>query len=190
MSARPITLLPHELRAALDGRLELILRPVVPQPGADSSLHKLQGLDRTFVWFECEHGDTWPDGYVRCPLGQPGDELWARESIVDPVDIGDGLVATLVSVGPTHPKVTLRNTGVRVVRVHGLSEREASDSGCPARVNPFGGEPAPAIIGRAGHEVHGGRGVFAERWDSHYASRGLGWDANPWAWAVGVEDVP
>lgn len=81
MTDHPLDLRPHEVRAALDGRLSLIVRPLEPQPvnATTWTLDMHEGQERCRVfWYR-------PDGYRAQPMFSPlpfalGDRLWCREA--------------------------------------------------------------------------------------------------------------
>jgi len=66
-------------------------------------------------------------------------------------------------------RITLEITGVRMERVQNILERDAEAEGV---------HPTPEFW----PDPH--RHAFELLWDSIYAKRGLGWDVNPWVWAL------
>ena len=69
-------------------------------------------------------------------------------------------------------RLTLEVTDVRVERVASISEADAKAEGC--RWKPSETKCTAASS----------RGVFRGLWDSLYAAKGYGWDANPWVFAT------
>ncbi|KGB99472.1 hypothetical protein [Burkholderia cepacia] len=74
-------------------------------------------------------------------------------------------------------RITLEVTGVRAERLQSISESDARDEGVTiedhhARGYCAGAVRPPSI--RAFHDL----------WDSLNATRGYGWDTNPWVWVV------
>ncbi|MGE9984866.1 hypothetical protein [Desulfovibrio sp. SGI.169] len=69
-----------------------------------------------------------------------------------------------------------RVTGVKLVHVQDINESEAQAEG----VRPAFSHPG--LDGVVSQPFY--RWGFWRLWDKLYAARGLGWDANPWVWAV------
>lgn len=69
-----------------------------------------------------------------------------------------------------------RVTGVKLVHVQDINEPEAQAEG----VHPAFSHPG--LDGVSSQPSY--RWGFWRLWDELYAARGLGWDANPWVWAV------
>lgn len=146
-----------------------------------------------------------------CPYGAPGDRLWVRETwAVRRLQAGlwveyqaDGRNARLpqphehdirdeggkVDLGryvadrwrpSTHmprwaSRITLEVTGVRAERVQDISEADAQREGC--------GRPDwPRYYN--GETVFNAREAYEHLWNEINASRGYGWNANPWVWVV------
>jgi len=90
MTKHPITLAPHELRAALAGTLRQVRRPVTFKkfPGHTGLTAPKWAAPGETIWID--PGDPVGGGVVSrcCPLGQPGDVLWGRETwqVDPPVD--------------------------------------------------------------------------------------------------------
>jgi hypothetical protein len=88
---RPIILHPHELRTALDRRLSLIVRPVIPTqsvpkvPPLTMEPWIIDGIqeedDNGLPCWSGTHPD-YPTGekWFSCPWGKAGDLLWVREA--------------------------------------------------------------------------------------------------------------
>ncbi|WP_246217572.1 hypothetical protein [Paraburkholderia panacisoli] len=77
-------------------------------------------------------------------------------------------------------RITLEVTGVRVERLQNIGEDDARNEGAiyapllPMGRNKVGCDPQDASM----------QSRFAALWDSLNAARGVGWDANPWAWRI------
>jgi hypothetical protein len=77
-------------------------------------------------------------------------------------------------------RLTLEVTGVRVERLEDISETDAIAEGMDTiRFTP----------GDYSHPTYDlnksiAQNNFSSLWDSLYAKRGFGWDANPWVWVI------
>jgi uncharacterized protein YhfF len=67
-------------------------------------------------------------------------------------------------------RITLEITGVRVERLQEITEENAMREG----------DPAQGIIGTENTHID----WFKVLWDSLNATRGYGWDTNPWVWVI------
>jgi len=142
--------------------------------------------------------------FILCPFGQPGDRLWVRETFweagrwwqhgeygddprdytwsswrtasFEPQPTKDGKWRKRPSIHMPRwaSRLTLEVTGVRVERLHDISEEDARAEGMqPCHVN---GEPyCPAVAQGRPHRL-----LFALTWDELYGT----WDQNPWVWVI------
>jgi hypothetical protein len=136
-----------------------------------------------------------------CPFGEPGDRLWVRETWGQDEAFCEGMQyraswpeeeiqhAAENSEWRWRPSIhmprgacrlVLEIVSVRVERLQEISEAGALAEG-----------PEPATVGYkdyaprcGGHEFVQARDSFHSLWDSIYAAKGQGWDANPWVWVV------
>lgn len=194
-------------------RLVLKPQPIVEPNGA----WRWEGRNGGFVGAMGTHVDEgFPESAKAWCCYQPGDRLWARETWgvgtqpcpytgwrdgieyrADGVDddapplydiIPDGVDADSIRSGwrPSiqmprwASRLTLIVTDVRVQRVQDISEADAIAEGV------WPGEQPPTVIGRVYSPtmpVH----LFGALWDHLNASRGYGWDANPWVCAVSFQ---
>lgn len=101
-----------------------------------------------------------------------------------------------VSVPPMRPsihmprwasRITLEVTDVRVQRIQRISDEDCWAEGI-----------SEELVNRAEHfaiggsQIQGGspeRFAFSDLWDSINAARGLGWDSNPWVWAISFRRI-
>jgi len=67
-------------------------------------------------------------------------------------------------------RITLEVTGVRVERLHDISEDDAWAEGCRS-------------------DATWALDWYVRLWDSLNAARGYGWDVNPWVWVVNFRIV-
>ncbi len=195
---RPILFSGEMVRAILDGRKTVTRREV-----------KLPRARDSFVLVE--HGDGWwpyqsddgeshvcSDGMERpynCPYGQPGDQLWVRESWCPIYRQGNpelGVIEVDYRATPRErmcdldgsrrwkpsihmprsaSRIQLEVTAVHVERLQDISEEQAQAEGVsPVRVKV---KKLSALVHRAG---------FFYLWER---INGIGsWDANPWVWVV------
>lgn len=219
MTTRSLILSPHEVRAALDNLLGLVVRPVKPQPIESDDIDGLRWRYRDEPDWPCPHN---------CPLGVHGDRLWCRETycfkrlshipkthtevkcsegpcyrgvtggLFCHRDMGrDGTGSPLWMSPATMPawasRITLEVVGVRCVRVQELTEEDAMACGsylgrCPcAEMNRKPQTPLESKFRQTWCHVHGEE--FRSFWNAKYAKRGLGWETNPFVWAVEVRRV-
>lgn len=187
MTDRPILFSGPMIRALLEGRKTQTRRILKPQPPADMGLVGVYAPALTAVF-----GYVTPDADFKVPLRyMPGDRLWVREAWkpipksrpggyfvpgspfygLDTFYRADGN-CPLWANGPWKPSIfmprsasrlTLIVTDVRVQRLQEITWQDAKAEG-----------------------VSGGyhQSEFASLWDGLNASRGFGWDANPWVVAL------
>lgn len=83
---RPVIMYPHEVRAVLEGRQSQFRRPISPEPNHLMTVpagHVLSyNPDRKWAGVSASQDEpTYTSRYVGpCPYGQPGDELYVRET--------------------------------------------------------------------------------------------------------------
>ena len=183
MKERPILFSGPMVRAILDGRKTMTRRVMKPQP-EDYPYH---------------HGLAVYRVAKKCPYGVPGDLLWVRETWATTEQAGVHPSDAQIVYRATDPdwdtmegwrwrpsifmprwasRLKLRITSVSVERLREITEHDAMREG----VNAEGVSTQPGIYSY--------RAPFAELWDDINAKRGFGWDANPWVWVVGFEQVP
>ena len=186
---KPILFSGSMVKALLDGRKTMTRRVVKPQPPDRFRVGWVEG-DAAF-WSEKAVGDfpMW-EKFVTCPYGQPGDRLWVRETWADDTR-GDFLYRAdpffdgaeiawkwkpSILMPRRASRITLEITDVRVEQLNDISESDARREG----VEPIEIQPDAIDEREAFSFTHG----FIELWDSINASRGYGWDANPYVWAI------
>lgn len=124
--------------------------------------------------------------FDRCPYGQPGDQLWVRETWKDcrleskrnPIayraswprddEPPDGGWKPSIFMPRRASRITLELTRVRVELVQEITEGSAADEG----VEPYAPDDYRYIDG------------FRELWNSINSKRGYGWDVNPLVWVL------
>ena len=208
----PILFNGEMVRAILEGRKTQTRRPMVPQPPDGHWWAETEAEQRLAA-------EYYPSARGRgCPCGIPGDRLWMRETFIledtdtpptdgrpyreteEPGEFGQLLVPHYRATEPEphivpldlsdsyddrtrwHPsifmprwasRITLEVTDVRVERVSDISLADVHAEGKPENIWPTELEFT----------------WFRQQWNSIYAKRGLGWDANPWVWAVSFKKL-
>lgn len=190
MSDRPILFSGPMVRALLDGRKTQTRRVIKPQPPSDARYSGIHyASDEPASWFFNS-----PQGPRKVrELYEPGDRLWVREAwraacyadSEKPSDLREG---ARVAYGADHmeqpaawgklrpslfmprwaSRLTLIVTDVRVQRLQDISEVDAIREG----------------VTLIEESIEDPRMAFMWLWDSLNASRGFGWDANPWVCAL------
>lgn len=173
MKHRPILFSGPMVRAILDGWKTQTRRPVASARHPYGHLLGPEGVAREFL------GKT---EAVRCPLGQPGDRLWVRETWqlcdydgpggypkTDAVYRADGETddkrngwRPSIHMPRWASRITLEVVRVSVEQVQDITEEGAIKEGC---VPLDSSSP---------------REMFGDLWQSIYGT----WEANPWVWAV------
>lgn len=170
MKERPILFSGPMVRAILDGRKTQTRRPVKPQL-----------FVATPSMFD----------FSKCPLGQPGERLWVRETWMMGTMLGmhkgqerpiaiyraDGEIKMSWRPSIHMPRwasrITLEITRVWVERVRDITEEDAMKEGCIRELKPDGSVGWGAGLVEA-------KDAFRDTWQSIYGT----WDDNPWVWAV------
>lgn len=195
------------IRALLDGR-KTQTRRVVKMKTGDARFV----LPRDGRW-QVVNGEAMASHdreWLACPYGIPGDRLWVRETFMGPHHIGDGDRGCIgfgvlyraddkfipddfgcACDGPcggvliAHPwkpsifmprslsRLTLELTDVRVERVQAISHADCEAEGIERGKNLDNTLSSGTV-----------KSVYAQLWDSINATRGYGWDVNPWVWAL------
>lgn len=166
---RPILFSGPMVRALLDGRKTMTRRVLEPETlGADEAIRIPYSL-RDRLWVR----ETWAERLL-------GEAASYR------ADVQDAPIAWRPSIFMPRwaSRLTLIVTDVRVERVQEISEEDARAEGC------FKGHASGRVFNDrtsmrlGGDEWSSARDWFADLWDSLNASRGHGWDANPWVAAL------
>ena len=177
MKERPILFSGPMVRAILDGRKTQTRRPIRSLRHPYGHLLGPEGVAREF------NAKT---ESIRCPLGQPGDRLWAREAWRTALQPGPDGLLRMVSIYradgeikmPWRPsihmprwasRITLEIIRVWVERVQDITEGDAFNEGAPTTTGCL---DDPCVMSF--------RQGFHDLWQSIYGT----WDANPFVWAV------
>jgi len=223
---RPILFNGTMVRAILSGAKTVTRRPVVPMAGRQRqwltptlltqspwlTMCRLSEEDGGDLGAQMEHPKGGPLGWVRCPLGAPGDRLWVRETWCP----GDYWTSGVVHDPPEDIRYAADNSAISYATGKPL-HIDTSDWSDPKRWRPSIHMPRWASrlsldvvsVGvervhditeddarREGIEpVNGGWGLAGESW-SCGSARGAfqtlwdliggdgAWRANPWVWRV------
>ena len=186
MKERPILFKDEMIRAILDGRKTQTRRVVKPQPS--------NVINDLFIWRD--NATPRDELMASCPYGQPGDQLWVRETYFgnhfqhpnEPEDerelhyLADGLPCfegeedeirwrPSIHMPRWASRLQLEIVNVRVERLQDISESDALEEGITYNHIPNNGlDPMRA------------RTWFRGLWES---INGPGsWDLNPWVWVV------
>ena len=196
MTERPIIFNGDMVRAILRGEKTQTRRPVKPQP-ATGCIYSINGAHNAALHLTdagCQVRYIPPTGRSKdhlllCPFGQPGDRLWVRETFAlgeppyfgvayradegdNPEDVGGERQKWTPSIHmPRYlSRIRLEITDINVERVQDITADEAIKEGV---VDP--------IMGTYGLSP---KTVFRDMWNDIYAERGLGWNEDPWVWAI------
>lgn len=185
---KPILFSAEMVRAILDGRKSQTRR-VIKEKEQDSFCQTETGIEWWTGFFGWQPVDlsSPPRKSLKCPYGEPGDELWVRESIYNCGDSiaycaddsvlpmsnwpwkKDKLPSIFMPFGAS--RITLIVKSVRVERIQDISEADVYAEGISS-----------GLI-----DVYGGGYTFRAAWDRINAKRGFSWDANPWVFAIEFE---
>lgn len=182
------------VRAVLDGSKTQTRRILTPR--------QLKMIDTAAAIGECYplesgHQHENSQSYYRewCPFGAVGDRLYVRETHsvrVEPSEYSPGAVwyresdigrkwegairwTPSIHMPRWASRITLEITGVRVERLTALSDDDARNEGCPAKLrhNP--------------EDEHQSRTWFRGLWSEIYGADS--WQANPWVWVIEFKRV-
>jgi len=193
MKQRPILFSGPMVRALLDGsktQTRRVCKPAIKHslsyviPVQDPAYPGQRPPHITPGWFGDEEGDI----QFYSPYGQPGDQLWVRETWARTV-VGAGTAMVVYREGdnrtdyggPWKPgihmfqrdsRITLEITGVRVERLHDITRGDAMAEGCPFPNMADGDDP---------------RKWYSDLWNSINGTDS--WDLNPWVWVIEFKAV-
>jgi hypothetical protein len=183
MKERPIPFSGATVRALLDGRKTQTRRGV---KGFALKLLQPDNFTPEYV-APPENGNS--------PYGYAGDRLyvretWAQPTMLDPgptfyrADYPDAVLGKYENLPPAEAitwkpsihmpralsRITLEVTGVRVERLQACTDDDAWAEGCP-------------------DDATWPLDWYRALWDSLNATRGYGWDVNPWVWVVELRRI-
>jgi len=195
LNEHPILFSGPMVRAILDGR-KTMTRRVVKDTCPFVTVAYFDEETERWYWTTGAERERLPTDLClgKCPYGQPGDQLWVRETWLSYRHLHkngrDEALLIYRADGEDLPKqargtkwrpsifmprwasrITLEITAVRVERVQDIGDEDAEAEGlswCNA-ASP--------------------RDKFQCLWNSLNAKRGYGWEANPWVWVIAFKRV-
>ncbi len=163
--------------------------------------HEQADSDRWCLDVQCDVDDHSRE-MIRCPYGAPGDRLWVRETwgVLFPDFVHDEHEPTWYRATDEEPgpgrwrpsihmprarsRIDLEVTGVRVERLHQISDDDALREGIDTEGEVYeGGESLQS----AGSPHSPERYTFATLWRS--INGDASWESNPWVWVVEFKRV-
>lgn len=188
------------VRAILSGQKAQTRRVVKPQPAEGQGMVNAAYCGHPHLWLRDGHCDeSDPTHEWRCPMGQPGDRIYVRETfarvptvcgsdeLVFAADYLDGSdkeagvkYTPAIHMFKEDARIWLEVTRVRVERLHDISEADASREGLAYSTE------------RMGHWCGNGRDwqmtarqAFRDLW----IETGGNWAANPWVWVINFKRI-
>jgi len=210
---RPIIFSTEMVRAILDGRKTMTrrvvkLRRITHNPTSSLSAHGgIYSMADMSAELELAKNIK-PE--LPCPYGQVGDRLWVRETfavradgvyqilyksdyeeVVKMLELHEftkrmGLPPLDIKWKPSihmfrkDSRILLEITALRVERLQEITLNDCKAEGI--------GQYTFAM-GCCSENPPDARWKFIELWDSLNATRGFGWDKNPWVWAIGFKPL-
>lgn len=212
---RPILFSGPMVRAIIDGRKTQTRRVLNPNGGAarylatDEASARVemrrlspygQPGDRLYVRETWQEDADWclrvwyqADGASRS-RGYRADDRW-MDDVPPPSTPPSTRWKPSIHMPREYSRLTLEITEVRVERLQEISEEDAAAEGVTLSKALMDLAYSPQLRSwvvpdkRSASlvQVPGIRGAFASLWDDLNASRGFGWDANPWVWCIGFK---
>jgi hypothetical protein len=197
MKSRPILFSGPMVRALLAGTKtqtrRIVKREIINH-------HSLERDEAGAYWVEAEDGDHYKVTDW-CPYGQPGDQLWVRETwarvnvaqftgepqfvypVCDTLTDYGGPWRPSIHMPRAASRIALEITGVRVERLQEISEHSAINEGIELKGHVW-----------KDYRTDGGWSnpinSYASLWAKINGTEGPGsWDANPWVWVVEFKRV-
>jgi len=200
MKERPILFNDEMVRAILDGRKTQTRRPVKPQPGHEYYL-SLGPTGRGWVWSDGQAGNPCEPHCcheMESPFGVAGDRLWVRECWAIGTSWAEcdyratnergyaGKWTPSIHMPRSASRLNLLVKRVWVERVRDISEEDAKAEG----VYVHNTDHVYGWTTDDDNTIHTyAKWAFGSLWDGIYASKGYGWDDNPWVWCCEFEVV-
>jgi hypothetical protein len=213
MKERPILFSGSMIRQILAGN-KTQTRRVIKFPSGDSGINfpmavKIDGCYEWIFWSTAlfNNRDFTQKAYkcgdgIKCPYGQPGDQLWVRETWwINPNDITtqckDFVIYRQEYSGPKPRlgwlspifmprwacRLILEITNINVERLQDIRPRDCLAEGIEDDVCLMSNEPVSKPIPYE-IAIKIARNRFQELWDSLNTKRGYPWSSNPWVWKI------
>ncbi len=225
MTERPILFNAEMVRAILEGRKTQTRRVMKPQA---HDCYTLDGVkDDRALWTLTGKPPLIPDPtrpgkrtralfvpfcHSKCPLGQPGDRLWVRETWA--INQCGRRISLSAEAWPKWPIERLRYVAtdepphitdsgepywwnkrpsihmprwasritLEIVSIRVERVQDISEDDCR--------EEGVKYLIKSEKESRTWEGEFERLWDSINAKRGIGWSDNPWVWVIAFKVVP
>jgi hypothetical protein len=186
---RPILFSGEMVRAILEGRKTQTRRVMKPQPPVGNwrydGLGDMDEDDRECHWLEELDESGEPIEVYRdigkCPYGAPGDRLWVQEDFFIKYDDGAVVTNPAKEMPNEMSRIALEITGVRVERLHDISEDDAIAEGCEGVRCHCDSRPCTDCMDTGWLEPPTVN--FMQLWDS-LAKVGKKWEDNPFCWVI------
>jgi hypothetical protein len=213
MKERPILFSAPMVRAILDGRKTQTRRPIKLKlgesgeylHGGDINLahkHIVEFREQKGTWFGLHEYTTM--AHAKCPYGQPGDQLWVKETFArhpqfadiayradgEEFEDSDGFLwepkwMPSIYMPRAASRILLEVTNIRIERLQDIREKDAV-----AEVTYDDGKVCLCEVpldfvrscGNCGGRLIDAVCIFKELWESIYGTGS--WDANRWVWVI------
>jgi hypothetical protein len=166
---------------------------------------------RLFAYFRTTFGTTWT--YIPCPYGIPGDTIWWRETWVElqgAPDIQDGTTDTGLFIykadpvkvgvwyGKWKPSIFMpfnaarlfsENTGIRMERLHDISEEDAIGEGIIGVDRAGGYGYGLSKEWNYKIPIHEQTPLIAYKRLWEYINGSDSWKKNPWVWVIEFKQI-
>lgn len=189
--SRPIIMSGESVRAILDGNKIQTRRPIKRQLPINADF--FANIENN-VWEICQIGRN-PDelghiGFLKCPYGEIGDELWVRETWANDKDYisityyradkydcptAHDKWKSSIFMSRRASRITLEITDIRVKRLQDMTLNDVKDEGM---------RRSSEIQESLTKYVCNLYNMFKECWNKLNKKPELQWESNPWVWVI------